>query len=54
MNQDSDENIIDEQEDTETLATPEQSNILVNVNKYKKKKSEKGVFNVNTLIDDLA
>jgi hypothetical protein len=54
MNQDSDENMIDEQEDTETLATAEQSNILVNVNKYKKKIQKKGVFNGESLKDGLA
>ncbi len=37
MNEDSNENMIDEQEDVEALATAEQSNILVNGKKSKKK-----------------
>ncbi len=44
MNEDSDEIMIDEEEDTEALATAEQSNILKNENKFEKK-SKKVVFN---------
>jgi hypothetical protein len=44
MNEDLHEIMIDEEEDTEALATAEQSNIQKNENKSKKK-SKKGAFN---------
>ena len=44
MNEDLHEIMIDEEEDTEALATAKQSNILKNENKSKKK-SKKGAFN---------